>query len=286
MAPLDLKLAKLVLKAAQDVQQSAAKGKANKNKQSFDFMSVLPQINTTLLRKFSEASPDFAKKLQTKIGGQAVPVTKISGAPSGIIKANSGTTNMVVVKTEPFYNVAGSTGFSVTGLDFFPQNAALPWLASISSSFVEYQILDLEFTYVPYVPTTTTGAVSLAWTGDYADTDPTDMTGMLSTEQSLIAPCYAGSEGGAALQYFGIPEGNVVGFKVPRYTYTQGGSPKTYRNLGATKFAAATVEMRNMYSPGRLLVGTEGEPNTNSVGRVFVRYKIKLMGSVKASLNA
>lgn len=277
----------LVKKVAADLLESKMKGKNNKNK--IGGGTALPPWEDVL--KFGGKIPKnvasaSVKKILANIGGQQIPVSKISGSPQGVMGQENGTTSMVVVKTEPIFQVIGDTGFSVSGVDFYPQGAVLPWLSSISKSFVEYQVLDIEFTYVPYVPTTTTGSVSIAWTGDYADSDPATMLAMLASEQSMIAPVYAGSEGGQALQQFGIPKGNVVGFKVPRYTYCEGGRPKTFRNLGETKFSAATVEMRNQYSPGRLLVAVSGMASNATVGYVFVRYKIKLLGSVKASGNA
>lgn len=288
-------LVPLVAKVIADIATSKLKGKTNKNKIGGGKLlegvpeGVLKELKA--LKDVPKAPPGsnmarVVSKVRRSIGGQDIPITRITGSPQSVMSTNAGTTSMVVVKTEAVYAVAGSTGFSVIGIDFFPQSATLPWLSGISQSFVEYKVLDLEYTYVPYVPTTTTGSVAIAWTGDYTDTDPTNMLQMLSSEQAIIAPAYAGSEGGQALQQFGIPNGNVVGFKVPRYTYTTGSIPKTYRNLGATKFGAATTEMRNQYSPGRLLVGTEGMTNTNAVGYVFVRYKIQLLGSVNSTLNS
>lgn len=287
-----------VLKVLNDIAKSKLLGKKNKNKigkgnllrgagkETLEELATLTEVTTKRDPPGSKFSLQNAlERIQRNIGGQQLPIARITGSPQSVMSASGGTTSMVVVKTEAFYAVPGSVNFSVAGSDFYPQAVALPWLSGISKSFVEYKVLDLEFTYVPYVPTTTAGSVAVAWTGDYTDTDPTDMLQMLSSEQAIIAPVYAGSEGGQALQFFGIPKGNVVGFKVPRYTYTTGNIPKTYRNLGSTKFGAATTEMRNQYSPGRLLIATSGMASTATVGYVFVRYKIQLLGSVNSTLN-
>lgn len=227
------------------------------------------------------------------VGGQDATV---KFAQSRAITSNmsmvNGVQTMIVEKTEAVDTIqTTSSAFVAAARPFIPQSTNFPWLSSISSAFTEYQVLELEYTYVPSVPTTQGGNIMLAFTGDYSDSNPADQNSFLQSEQALLAPVYAGGAGGRALQKFGFPPGDVVGFSVPKYTYSLGTTnmPITYRIASSTSFTSANVIEKNTLSPGQLVYAVNGVTVTPSttlvVGQLFVRYKIRLLGSVKASLN-
>lgn len=205
----------------------------------------------------------------------------------------NGVQTMVVEKTEALATVvATTTTFDLLSQSFFPGSSGLPWLQTISAAFVEYQVMELEFTYVPSVPTTQAGSVMLAFTGDFQDTNPATQADFLQSEQALLAPVYAGGAGGRALQRFGFPSGDVIGFSVPKYTYSLGttSQPNTYRIVNNTTFNGYGNTDKNLYAPGKLIVGWNGVTGATvatpvTVGQLFVRYRLRLLGAVKAANN-
>jgi len=227
------------------------------------------------------------------VGGQDATVKFVQSRALTNSMANiNGVQTMVVEKTEAIDTINMSlASFVCASRPFFPQSSSLPWLSSISGAFTEYQVLELEYTYVPSVPTTQAGNVMFAFTGDYNDSLPTTQPEFLQTEQALLAPAYAGGAGGRALQRFGFPSGDVVGFSVPKYTYTLGTStiPNTYRIVSSTTFTTANNVEKNTLSPGTLIYAANGiaQPATPGVlcGQIFVRYKVRLLGSVAAARN-
>lgn len=289
----------------------APRQKVLKNQSGGGFLAILnalAQMNGVSLAKNpsplnqSKSGPVFgpANKEKTQdgkylVGGQNVEKRFQQNIPNvtGMTMLN-GTSSMVVEKTEALADVTTTgTAYAIKDQKFHVGSDGIPWLASISKSFVEYQILELEFTYVPTVPTTTAGSFMMAFTGDYQDTDPADQPEFLQSEQAVLSPVYSGTEGGRALQKFGFPMGDVVGFSVPKYTYCVGTSttPQTYRIVNNATFTGFGNGDKNKYSPGKLIYATKGVEGGStgtpkSVGQLFVRYRIRLLGSVKAGNNA
>lgn len=239
-------------------------------------------------------APTPRRPITLEVGGQSVEkqFKQVPAMTTGMTMIN-GVQSMIVEKTEALATVSTTVStYTVGDQKFYPGSSGLPWLASISSAFTEYQVLDLEFTYVPSVPTTQAGAFMMAFTGDYLDADPATQADFLQSEQALLAPVYAGSEGGRALQKFGFPPGNVVGFSVPKYTYCLGttNQPITYRITSNNTFTGYGNTDKNLYSPGKLLFATNGVAGASvaspiTVGQLFVRYKLRLLGSVKPGNN-
>lgn len=256
----------------------------------------LPKYNPAATPTPSITKVPIINKKKILNGGQNAEIKyRNSPAMTSTVTMYNGVQTMVVEKTEAIQAVTAiGTSYKEAFINFYPQSPLVPWLASISKSFAQYQILELEFTYVPGVPTTQAGVFMVAFAGDYNDIVPTTQEGFLQSEQSLMAPVYAGTEGGRALQYIGFPPGDVVGFSVPKYTYSLGSTntPETYRIVSSSTFNTTLANQeRNFYSPGRLIYALNGvkdaTPTTTlTVGQLFVRYKIRLLGSVKPEDNA
>jgi len=277
--------------------------KITANSSPREIISLLAELNGISLRK--KESPNNNKNSgpaigptkrsgTTVVGGQSVEPRFKQSIPSitGMTMLN-GTSSMIVEKTEALSDVkATGVAYEVKEQAFHVGSDLTPWLQSIGRSFVEYQILNLEFTYVPTVPTTTAGSFMMAFTGDYIDVNPADQPAFLQSEQALLGPVYSGTEGGRALQRFGFPNGDVVGFSVPKYTYCIGttATPQTYRVVGNNTFTGYGTTDKNKYSCGKLIFATQGIKDATvalpvTVGQLFVRYKIRLLGSVKPTNN-
>lgn len=230
--------------------------------------------------------------LSTDMGGQ-----RFATVSAGKMRLRSlDSANLEMERTEAFGAVTTSSTvglFSASTRPFYPMSGLLQWIRNFANSYSTYEVLKLEFTYVPGVPTTTAGTVAMAFFSDFRDNTPTNMSIMLSTEQSLLAPCYAGSDGGSHLQRFGAPSNNVVSFMVPDHVIKfADGTPKNFKICNDSAFTAmqgvanvgdATVAI---YSPGELIVATEGSTvASQTFGQIFVRYRIRLKGPVPISIQ-
>lgn len=255
---------------------------------------TLPMPETNLSKAVARITKRNRDNQNLFVGGQRVNkrFQGQSAITSEMVMLN-GVQTMIVEKTEALTTVSTSASTYTSGSqNFYPSSTGIPWLGSISKSFTQYQVLELEFTYVPNVPTTQAGSFMMAWTGDFGDTIPGDQAAFLQTEQALLAPVYAGTEGGRALQHLGFPKGDVVGFTVPKYTYSVGTSkqPNTYKIVSNATFTGLGSIDRNLYSPGRLLYAANGISGATALapivcGQLFVRYKVRLLGSVRPDDN-
>lgn len=259
--------------------------------------SLAPPVMRVILPDGTSKTMDSRKakkgpRLTTDLGGQRF--ASVYGSPMKIKSLDSSTLEME--RTEAFGSVTTSSTpglFSTSIRPFFPMATQLQWIRNFANSYSSYEILKLEFTYVPGVPTTTAGTVALAFFSDFRDSNPINMGQMLSTEQSLLCPCYAGSDGGTFLQRFGAPSNNVVSFMLPDHVIKYSdGTPKVFKVCTDTSFSAmqgittvgdATV---SIYSPGELIVATEGSSlGSQTFGQVFVRYRIRLKGPIPVSVQ-
>lgn len=245
------------------------------------------------VKKTKRTQKGFTKD-QVNIGGQQTAVIKFNKA-RGVYNFNSKGSEFIVERTEPCLAVVGS---ATAGNYRAQQIKVLPmgpfrWLGNMANAFTSYEIIKMEFTYIPAVPTTATGAVSLSFQEDYRDDAPENIEDMLLSEQSLYAPVYAGTDGGRYLQRFGAPEGNVVSFEVPPHAYKQGGVARSFKIVKGATFdqlltdgTEAAIAASREYSPGRVWVGTKGgDAADKQFGQIFCRYKIKLYGAIAFGLN-
>lgn len=224
------------------------------------------------------------------VGGQVYSKVKY-GTGSGTMVSNVQGTTMTFEKTEAYQSVitsSTSNEYAAGSAIFHAMASGLNWLSNMANAFTTYELLKVEFTYVPAVPTTTGGAFSFAFLEDIRDDVPSTMTQLLATEQALYAPVYAGGEGGTFLQQFGAPSGNVISFQLPRHVIAGAdGTPKRFRvTKNATLVAAAAASdagayAAEAYTPGRLVWGTTGVASESATtGQIFVRYRIRLSGAI------
>lgn len=234
-------------------------------------------------------------KDQLSIGGQNSATVRFGGG-MGNYNFNSNGSEFVIERTEPVLSVVGSAtagNFELQQIKVVPMGP-FRWLGNMANAFTTYEIQRMEFTYIPSVPTTSTGTVSLSFQEDYRDDAPASISDQLLSEQSMLAPVYGGTEGGRYLQRFGSPEGNVVSFEVPSHAIkNSNGVPISFKitkganfdSLVASGTEAAFASTRQL-SPGRVWIGTEGgSAASQKFGQVFCRYRIKLYGAIAFGLN-
>lgn len=219
------------------------------------------------------------------IGGQtSIPWRNV---PAKLIAPRVGRTELVVEKTEALTTqvLTGASGaLNIQTFVFHTGTSELSWLRNMANSFVEWQLLGLEYTYVPSVPTTQAGSVTIAIKGDYLDGTPTSQAEVQRYDLSVSAPVYAGMDGGSWINQWGLNHPNTIGVTMPDYMYKFGTQPRTYRVVSDSTFNAMINTDKNDYSPGALVVATSGTGiNAGSVGTVFVRYRVRLLGSVAIS---
>lgn len=223
------------------------------------------------------------RSVGSTIGGQNY--IKVQGFNS-VIGGFSGT-DLYVERTEAMYTFTSSAtsgAFKVETLTQFPGYSGFNWLKNLSNSYGEYEVHRAEYTYVPTVPTTTGGIVAMSFYTDVRDISPTSLADVLASEQSLMAPVYAGGDGGTFLQRFGSPAGNVVSFELPSHiTRFSNGVPKRFKmtsDNGMTGILAAAngSSVANQYAWGELNVASSGVTGTNTqLGTLFIRYRIRLI---------
>lgn len=236
-------------------------------------------------------APAVARAPGGTVGGQSY--VKFKGLGSVLGGFNG--TDLVVERTEALYTfVSASTAntFKCETLTQFPGYSGLNWLKTVSDTYGEYEVHRVEYTYVPSVPTTVPGTIAMSFYADTRDTAPTSMVQVLSSEQSLMAPVYAGGDGGTYLQRFGAPSGNVVSFEVPQHVIRlASGVYKRYKMTTDTGMSAiigtAGGAVANMYAFGELNVASDGvNAASQPLGTLFIRYKIRLIGPVPPSNNS
>lgn len=220
-----------------------------------------------------------------QVGGQSYTQTNGIANVTGRFDG----TGLVVERTEALHDVVSAASintFLSERVMFYPGAAGLNWLRNMSNAYSLYEIHRLEYTYVPQVPTTLAGAIGMCFFPDTLDINPTSMSQILASEQSLFAPVYAGGDGGTFLQRFGYPKGNVVSFEVPQHVFRTGSEYTKYRvtnNTGMDAILAAAngAAVANLYSPGRLVIASSGVGEASkNVGKIFVRYKIRLLSPI------
>lgn len=228
---------------------------------------------------------------EVSIGGQLYTVGNLGNGKGNFTGGQNGS-QMIIEKTEPLGSVIASAtaqAFSASVDQFiYPMNPNLNWLQNMANSFSTYEILAFEITYIPAVPTTATGSVSMSFYEDLLDAVPTSRTQLLVSEQALFAPIYAGGEGGRYLQQFGSPKGNIVSFMLPKHAIAdENGVPKRFKIIKPATIATMLTSDTNLaksslanYVVGRLVVGTDGCTASQNVGEIFVRYKLRLSGQV------
>lgn len=237
--------------------------------------------------KSKKRSGKAMKDNLVEIGGQRNVL--ITNAPPIIRSVNSGRTELIVEKTECFATLITTGAAGAANFQQFPFHSGstdLNWLRNMANAFAEWQLLAAEFTYVPAVPTTQVGTIVMTLNGDYTDASPTLISEVQRYDGAVTGPVYAGTDGGLRVNSWGLNHPNTVGVVAQRYMFQFGNSPRTYRVVSAATFNALATSDQNEYSPFKVVVATSGTGlSSQTVGSLFVRYRVRLLGSAPISLQ-
>nr|QBZ68812.1 coat protein [Beet black scorch virus]QBZ68818.1 coat protein [Beet black scorch virus]QBZ68828.1 coat protein [Beet black scorch virus] len=176
-------------------------------------------------------------------------------------------------------NVAAAGAFSVVGAGLFPSN--LGWLNGIASNYSKFRWLSIKLIYIPIVPTTTAGAMTMALSYDPADATPTSFQQVQQMYNSITAPVWAGFDG-ATVQLLGdCPTTGAVCIDVDvnRFGFTW------YRYATLAAITALTANDRNLYIPSVCNVATSGGSAATNVGNLMIKYSIELIEPIPAAIN-
>lgn len=192
--------------------------------------------------------------------------------------------DVIVSNVEPFVQI----DTQALGAFAFGNNAVIPdflaaasWLGRVSSNYAKYRWIDLEFIYIPFVPTSQVGRVAFSFTYDATDATPSTAQGVEVADNSVITPIWGGAEGGLSLHGPTVP-GTVAAkpdmARVDKLYYPV----KTFAN-----FAALPVSERNMYCPVYMLsYAAGGATAVTAAGTIYIKYTVELTDPILAANNA
>lgn len=189
-----------------------------------------------------------------------------------------------IQNTEQFFSVplAAAGAFTQVSSVLIPSNFS--WILGPSASFSKWRWLGLRIIYIPTVPTTTAGRISMALDYDLADAVPTTMTQIQQMYQSTTSAVWAGYEGSALLQDPNRPISSIPGAVALELDVNRL-SEQYYPWIGIAAFGAlTTAAQKNIYCPAQLFIGTNGGI-AGTGGDLFIQYKIELIEPVPTAVN-
>lgn len=163
--------------------------------------------------------------------------------------------DLIVSHREYVLDVPGSVAFSATQNSVNPGLPGLfPWLSGVAQRFESYVFEALKFDYETESATSATGTALLALDYDASDAAPTTKTQAMAYRSSVRSPAWSNCQLTSLREDLG---------KQKSYFVRRGAVP-----------ANADVKM---YDVGNLNVCTIGQANTNTIGELYVEYRIRLM---------
>jgi hypothetical protein len=152
-------------------------------------------------------------------------------------------------------DVPGSVAFSATQNSINPGLPGLfPWLSGVAQRFESYVFEALKFDYETESATSATGTALLALDYDASDAAPTTKTQAMAYRSSVRSPAWSNC------QLTSLKEDLA---KQKSYFVRRGAVP-----------ANADVKL---YDVGNLNVCTIGQANANTIGELYVEYRVRLM---------
>jgi len=186
----------------------------------------------------------------------------VSRAQRPIIRSDNraGDLRTNIRHSEYVQDIAGSTLFATSAFSVNPGLITIaPWLSAIARNYESYKFRRLQFEFRTSRATSTDGKVFMVMDYDASDPTPLTKSEMLQERTKLDCPTWAGTQGkqmmscdSADLAKFG-PQRFVRSGSVP-----SGGDVKTF-------------------DIGNLIVATEGQATTASVGELWIHYDLDLM---------
>lgn len=116
-----------------------------------------------------------------------MPTKRISALPNGVISVH----NKEIVLTVQGTATAGVISLSgLVGSFVGIGNTAFTWLNKFSNIYDKYVFKSLKITFVPTLPTTTSGAISVYFDTDEASTASTTFAQSAVNEAALVCPIF------------------------------------------------------------------------------------------------
>lgn len=96
-----------------------------------------------------------------------------------------------VTGSENVYNLPLSSTGTLYKILLNPVSiASTSWLTRQASLFNKYKVISARLRFVPFVPTSTQGRVTIGWAGDVEDEDPTSVVQVTQYENSRETPVW------------------------------------------------------------------------------------------------
>jgi len=216
-------------------------------------------------RKIKSNGPNAAKKAskpkpaskRSRSSSQRVqaPVAKSLTLTTSRPQTKSDNGDIIISHREYIRDVTGSVAFSAVQIPVNPGiPSSFPWLSSIAQSYESYVFEFLEFAYETQAPTSSIGSVILAMDYDSNDDAPTSKAQVMSYRSSVRAAPWTSS------CHKSLKEDIA---KRKSYFVRNG-------DLSANRD-------KNLYDAGQLFLCRQGQAGTDTIGELYVSYRIRLM---------
>jgi len=186
--------------------------------------------------------------------------------------------SVVIQNTESFFDVTTGVAGAFTPVRVAIWPAQTVWLNGIYLSFSKFRWKKVRLIYVPTCATSAAGAVSMGFTYDNQDTNPTTMNRIQALYNSVTAPSWGGAEGAGLLTGTTFPSipGTAVAMDLDVSRMSQPWYP--------TGVAAAGIDL-NQQVPAFLQFGSAGGPASTGIGTIFIKYEIEFIEPIVANMN-
>lgn len=237
-------------------------------------------------RKIKNKNKNRALRSQSMIETRRI-VAPISGS---VVSKRVGTPNLVSIgegacmcnsELVTTITTAAAGAFSAFSVAIAPLSAG--WFNSNATNFSQWQLHNLRIVFVPSCSTTTPGSIVMSTSFDHVDVNPVSQGNASAAYHAVTSPVWGGYEGAHLLNDFSFAKPNngvsmlidTTKFSKQRYPYTN-----------ATAFNLLSTADRNVFSPGKIFISTEGGPTTATVvGSVYFVYRVSLLQPIVSSQN-
>jgi len=203
-------------------------------------------------RRVRGRKPNIRRRNLIEQAPVQIGFTNKSQAPK--ISGNGST--KTVVHRELISTLAGSTAFSVITAELNPGlYSSFPWLSNEAITYEMYHWNFLRFIYEPATSTSTTGMVMIAIDFDSLDDSPVNENEVMNHCDAVSGPSWAS-----------------VNYIVSKVNFDRQ-FPNKFVRLG-TQPEFSDI---HSYDLGKFIVATVGQPNTNTIGRIYAEYSVTFM---------
>lgn len=164
----------------------------------------------------------------------------------------------------------------------FPLIPTFPtWLANVADLYSKFRWVFCHVVYIPKCPTTTSGAVVMAFNYDRNDALPAGRQQLSQTHKAINFPPYAGFDGASFMN------GGGKGDSAIYLTLDTSKLDKPwYPTMSLATFTALAVIDQNQFCPASLVYGLDSGPAVATpAGDLFMRYAIEFIEPINPGMN-